>query len=374
MKPLRLWSVALFMGLLLLTASSNPAQQIISTDQEGAGTPAVGGLLFGATAGGVGSFPSVFYSIDPSTGAATAIGSIGFRSVSAMDFHPVTGVLYATGRRVSDGRLVLITINPATGAGTEVGPLGSGFNVQDMSFRNSDATLFAYIEGSLYTVNTATGAATRVGFVNFFPEGNAIAFSPTDTLYYANEAILGQINPATGALTTVVLLHFPVGSGGFSRVAAMDFRPGFSSPYGTVITNAETYLATIDTATGEVTRIGQTAARMDALTWSPSGSFDTCIKDDGNGRLLLFNSATGDYVFTDCGKGDILIGRASISREFCKLSLSDSGPDPKRPDRSVTVLVNTCTRVADAVIGIFSSGRNFTIHDSDTANSACACR
>jgi hypothetical protein len=365
--------IVLFMGLLMLAGIRNPAQHVKAA-QEGTATATVApGLLFGANSGGDGTLPSNFYSIDPATGAATLIGPIGFRAVSAMDFHPRTGVLYATGRRVSGSLLVLITINPLTGAGTEIGPLDSGFNVQDMSFRNSDAVLFAYHLGSLLTLNLTTGAATVIGQVNGFPEGNGIAFSPLDTLYYANERILGTINPATGMLTTVAPLHFPAGLGSFPRVAAMDFKPATSTLFGTVITDSNaTYLTTINPATGDVIKIGQTIHRLDALAWSPT-PFDMCIQDDVHETFLSFSSSTGEYMFVDCRKGTSLSGVGLVSSSACKLSLTDSGPDRKRPDRRVSALVNTCTHAAEAVVQFLPSGTSFTIHDSDTTNSACIC-
>ena len=55
-------------------------------------------ILFGAAHSGPDG-PSTLYSIDHTNGAATLIGDIGFERVSGMDFHPVTGVLYATGER-----------------------------------------------------------------------------------------------------------------------------------------------------------------------------------------------------------------------------------------------------------------------------------
>ena len=42
---------------------------------------------------------STLVSLDPATGAATAIGLIGFERVSALAFDPTTGVLYGTGER-----------------------------------------------------------------------------------------------------------------------------------------------------------------------------------------------------------------------------------------------------------------------------------
>lgn len=371
MKSLRLRCIVLFMGMLMLVGIRNPAQRVVAA-QETTAAAVAPGLLFGATSAAQSTLPSNFYSIDPATGAATLIGPIGFRSVSAMDFHPRTGVLYATGRRLSGSPNVLITINPLTGAGTEIGPLGSG-NAQDMSFRNSDAELFAYEQGSLITLNLMTGAATVIGPVNGFPEGNGIAFSPLDTLYYANANVLGTINQATGALTTVAPLHFPAGLGSFPRVAAMDFKPETSTLFGTVITDSNaTYLTIINPATGDVIKIGQTVNRLDALAWSPT-LFDQCIQDDAHQTFLSFSSTTGEYMFVDCRKGTSLSGIGSVSANFCKLSLTDSGPDRKRPDRRVSALVNTCTHAAEASVQFLPSGVSFTIHDSDTTNSACVC-
>jgi len=57
--------------------------------------PASAQALFGTTSAS--GTANTFYSIDPTTGAATPIGSVGFKSVSGIAFHPMTGVLYAVG-------------------------------------------------------------------------------------------------------------------------------------------------------------------------------------------------------------------------------------------------------------------------------------
>jgi len=105
-------------------AISNKPQSVSAAQQGGLSEDNAVQTLFGANAGGDGNALSNLYSIDPATGTATLIGPIGFRAVSGMAFNRFTGVLYATGRRLSSGTLVLLTINTATGVGTEVGPLG----------------------------------------------------------------------------------------------------------------------------------------------------------------------------------------------------------------------------------------------------------
>ena len=145
---------------------------------------------------------STLVSLNPFTGAATAIGLIGFERVSALAFDPKTGVLYGTGER-SDGSdtSVLLSINTTTGAGTEIGPtglesftdglrFGGGFDSStDLTFRNSDNTFFSYTfdNDGLSTVDLTTGAMTEensdTSLSTLGIRGYGLAFSATDTLY-----------------------------------------------------------------------------------------------------------------------------------------------------------------------------------------------
>lgn len=99
---------------------------------------------------------------------------------------------------------------------------------------------------------------------------------------------------------------------------------------------------------------------------------DLCIRDDSVGNILQLNIQTGAYLFTACGKGITLTGTGQIKVESCKVTLTDKGPNPKSPDRDVMVLINTCTFVANGTIRT-SSGKTFTISDSNISNSSCTC-
>ena len=105
--------------------------------------------------------------------------------------------------------------------------------------------------------------------------------------------------------------------------------------------------------------------------------FDVCVQDDVTGALLSFNSDSGAYEFRDCRKGIVLTGTGvvtkSFNNDFCKTTLFDSGPDPKRSDRNVQALVNSCTGRGDASVSIFSSRQSFTIGDANIANNTCIC-
>jgi DNA-binding beta-propeller fold protein YncE len=235
---------------------------------EGAGAVPV---LYGAAYSGPDGL-STFYSVDATSGAATAIGAIGFERVSGMDFDPGTGVLYAVAER-SDGSdiPVLITINLATGAGTEVTTLNGGAPhffgdaYSDISFR-SDGTLYTFLDpgDGVGTIDLGTGALTQLGYTGVGCCGNGIAFSGADVLHHANDVALNTLDQTTGTATLLAALGFPAGQV-FPRVNAMDFDPATGTLYAAVRRDFANYLATIDPITGAVSAIGATTNGLDAL-------------------------------------------------------------------------------------------------------------
>lgn len=102
-------------------------------------------------------------------------------------------------------------------------------------------------------------------------------------------------------------------------------------------------------------------------------SFDLCLQDDSNGNLLRLNSNTGEYQFQNCAKGIRLSGVGVITRNGCKLSLSDSGVKPKRPDRSIQASINLCSKTATATASIFSPISRSEINDPNITNNSCLC-
>jgi hypothetical protein len=102
--------------------------------------------------------------------------------------------------------------------------------------------------------------------------------------------------------------------------------------------------------------------------------FDFCVQDDNiPGRFIKINSTTGAYEYHDCAKGVVLTGTGSVATYFCKIQLFDSGPVPKRPDRSVSVLINSCTARGDASVRVPGALNAVAIGDSNVFNNTCAC-
>ena len=225
---------------------------------------------------------STFNTVSTTSGAATAIGAIGFERCSGMDVS-AAGVVYATCER-SDGSNtpVLITINVTTGAGTEVGPTGISGSTSDISFRPSDGVLFAYDannnpDHSLYTINTATGAATLVGDTGLmFAGGNAMSFNLAGVLFHSQfsggpSPDLNTLDPATGAPTLLGQVTPTTG-----RFSSMDVNPTSGVLYATENNGSSgggpTNLVTIDPVTLTSTTVGATLADMDALAFAGAGA------------------------------------------------------------------------------------------------------
>ncbi|MET0622683.1 MAG: Ig-like domain-containing protein [Pyrinomonadaceae bacterium] len=236
------------------------------------------GRLYGvAFSGSRGS--STLYSIDESTGAATAIGPVGFQAVSAMDFDS-SGKLYAVGRRPADRVSVLITINTATGVGTEVGPtrveeLGFGDSVADISFRPSDGVLYAYLEAGdgLGTINKLTGEATALGPSGANCCGNGMAFSPEGVLFHSNDNSFNILNQLNGLATVVAPMTFPPPADDDPRINGMSFQPGTGILFASLNDGSagahENYLVRVNVSNGVVTIIGPTVGGLDALAFGP---------------------------------------------------------------------------------------------------------
>ena len=277
-------------SILVMTLAGLTALTLILVGglSRGPSAAAQGTALYGVAYAGQDGAATLF-TIDTATGTATEVGPIGFERVSAMDFGP-DGILYATGERTDGSDTnVLLTIDPVTGAGAEIGPtgvadLGFGDVVSDISFRNSDGALYAYLESSdgVGTIDPSTGVASALGPSNTESCcGNGIAFSSDDTLYHATNDPLNTLDQTTGQATLVAPLAFPdLGvTPDDPRINALDFQPSTGTLFAALNAGfgpsdpdpAEpaNYLATVDTTTGAVTLVGPSVDGLDALAFVP---------------------------------------------------------------------------------------------------------
>lgn len=237
---------------------------------------AFGQVIFGAAYVGS-SAAANLYSIDPTTGAGTLIGSTGLKQLSALDFNPTTGVLYGIGLSAVTGGYVLATINTATGASTLVGGVTVG-PFQDLAFAGNGA-LYGLSGGGLWSINPSNGAATLVSgsTAGFF--GDGLSFGSGGILYESTaintDSDLASVSSTTG-VATFINSHvfppaYPTTLSEVPRIVALGFYPGSNTMYATVFAGAGgsgdlvSFLATVDLTTGVVTNVGQTVAGMDAI-------------------------------------------------------------------------------------------------------------
>jgi hypothetical protein len=94
--------------------------------------------------------------------------------------------------------------------------------------------------------------------------------------------------------------------------------------------------------------------------------FDYVIADDTNGKLLRFVSTTGDYDFFDCRKNKSVSGRGVVTISNCKTELRDL-----KPDRTVVVVANPCTKVGNATV--IYAGTTHTLTDANLSNNINLC-
>ena len=199
---------------------------VVITNDNGSATLADGYDYFSTILladGGGEPAPAVhnLYAFDARSGRMDLAGPIGF-AVTAMDFHPTTGVLYGTtatrtGCCPASGR-ELITIDPATGAGTLVGPTNDADGVNHLIPGVTFVGDVLYgTDGpgnNLVTIDVTSGLVTVVaGGRPLGPGGAFAADAAGANVYYMTEntSTLWSVDVSTGVFTAGPPLE---GSGG----------------------------------------------------------------------------------------------------------------------------------------------------------------
>jgi hypothetical protein len=95
--------------------------------------------------------------------------------------------------------------------------------------------------------------------------------------------------------------------------------------------------------------------------------FDLCLQDESNGNILLLNSITGSYQFTNC-RGFTISGIGTITVRGCLVTLQVNGSD-----RRVLARIDTCAKTGTTSIQVLSQGMTLSIIDRNTSNNTCTC-
>ena len=272
----------------------------------GMAAPALAQSLYGATnGGGAGGLPgpATLYTVDPASGNATLVGSIGINSVMSIAFLPDGRLIgAATPDAGFTEKVELIEIDTTTGAGTVIGTVGtvSGGKcgrMPGMTYHGGLGQLLGYADGcfgsdpeGLYRIDPATGVGTSIGGSGFTLGGNGLAWdSATDTLYATphDAGALVTLDAATSAATVVGgTLPAPIG--------ALTIDPSSGELFGSLRTSMAGQpktgdLIRIDKVTGLMTTVGPTGVYLDSLAFLPGGS--CAVHNGGGGNPLDFDCA-----------------------------------------------------------------------------------
>lgn len=223
---------------------------------------------------------SSLYTINKSTGKATLVGSIGFPTVKAIAFHPVTNVLYGlstSGVNTAD----LITINTATGAGTLVTAVTGSLDMRDMSFHPTTNQLWVWTEvgDDVVVLNIATGTFTTLAVNLTSVTETGAAFRSDGVLFVKSAQTVGSVDLISGTFTLVgiILTGAP-----YALQAALAFDEddvpysiGFVASGSNVLSKEDTLMRinstfTLGAAVGDT---GMAVQKFDSLAFGPSSTY-----------------------------------------------------------------------------------------------------
>ncbi len=186
----------------------------------------------------------LLYSVNTTNANLTLIGGVTGTPNLASFGSTTTGLYGLTGAGSSEVA-TLFSINPQTGAMTAIGPIGASAipNGQTYYQRLSvgSGTLYMESNSNLYTINTATGAATQVGTTDSNGYLSSVLLLEYGTYYAGTGSGIATINVATGQIAP----HSSIFGGPGSPVGLAPDPLLTATPAVTGVANAEGGVVTI---------------------------------------------------------------------------------------------------------------------------------
>jgi uncharacterized protein (TIGR03437 family) len=199
----------------------------------------------------------LLYSVNTTNASLTLIGGLTGNNLDT--FGSTTTGLYGVAGTGPSQVATLFSINPQTGAVTAIGPIGASVipNGQGYYSRLSvgSSTLYMEFQSNLYTIDTTTGAATQVGTTDSNGYLTSVPLFENGTYYVGAGSGIAMINVATGQITpgsaisqgpgsTVGLAPDPLPAGTPPVMLTANAymlgtaAPGVQNPFGTVDLNS----------------------------------------------------------------------------------------------------------------------------------------
>jgi hypothetical protein len=171
------------------------------------------GILYGATLSDSPNDPNYLVKVNPLTGLVTPIGPLG-APLTDLALDPATNIFYG----VSGTTQKFYQIDPSTGAATQIGSTGISFQNGGGLAANSAGTLYGVNlnpnnapDSIFYTYSKSNGMATEIADTGLTNYVRALAFNSNDTLY-GIEGGNGDVGGSGKALRDLITINVQTGA------------------------------------------------------------------------------------------------------------------------------------------------------------------
>jgi len=226
------------------------------------GSAARADVLYGISNGFGTAADNTIYQINPLSGAISNVHQVtlaGFTisNSQALAANPIDNSLWAV-IQTDDNARRLVSIDPSTGAATAVGTLSN--RIATLAFRSNGTLLGVSGDGgspgeTLYQISTANAALTTMFALGNGADGETIAMHPNGLMYHSSgngTALFESVDLSTQVVT-------PIGS-----ASGEAFAMGYSTSLGAMfLSDISSNLFRVDLATGARTLVGNIPSAND---------------------------------------------------------------------------------------------------------------
>jgi uncharacterized protein (TIGR03437 family) len=207
----------------------------------------------------------------------------------------------------------LFSINPQTGAITAIGPIGASAIPNGTGFYArlsvGSSTLYMENDSNLYTINTTTGAATQVGTTDSNGYLSSVLLLEYGTYYVGEGSGIATINVATGQMDP----HSSIFGAAGTPVGLAPDPLTTATPTITLVANAEGGVATIAPNSWVEIKGTNLAPSGDTRIWQISDFVNNQLPTGLDGVSVMVNGVPAYVYYISPTQVDILTPPNALS-------------------------------------------------------------
>jgi len=266
----------------------------------------------------------LLYSVNTANANLTLIGGVT-GTPNLASFGSTTTGLYGLGYAPGSNEVAtLFSINPQTGAITAIGPIGANVIPNGQTYYQTlsvgSSTLYMESNSNLYTVNTTTGAATQVGTTDSNDYLSSVLLLEYGTYYVGTGSGIGTINVATGQIDP----HSSIFGGPRSPVGLAPDPLTTPTPAVALVANAEGGVATIAPNSWVEIKGSNLAPAGDTRIWQSSDFVNNQLPTSLDGVSVAVNGVPAYVYYISPTQVNILTPPNAISGSV-PVQVTDNG-------------------------------------------------